>query len=134
VPAVKLRALIAALAMLVVVGAAAALNGCSKDKGTNPVMTVPESFSSGDLVMGSPFTHTFMTAGTYAYRCIHHSTSLTSGMVGTVIVDDMSSTMGAGVSVSIFSGVSARANNRRAAGPVVSSLVRRLSRQAINTM
>jgi len=93
---------IAALAVLVVVGAGAALNGCSKDKGTNPVTTPPvaESFDSNDLVMGTPFTHTFMTAGTYAYRCIHHSTSLTSGMVGTVIVDDMSSTMGAGVNVS----------------------------------
>ena len=98
----KLRTLIAALAVLVVVGAAAALNGCSKDKGTNPVMPppVPESFDSHDLVMGTPFPHTFMTAGTYAYRCIHHSTSLTSGMVGTVIVDDLSSTLGAGVNVS----------------------------------
>lgn len=94
----KLRIPIVTLAALLLVTGMASLNGCSKDKGTNPTPT-PESFNSGDLVMGVPFTHTFTTAGTYAYRCLHHSTSLTSGMVGTVIVVDNYGVTGASVSV-----------------------------------
>jgi plastocyanin len=100
----KLRLPIVTLAALLLVTAAAALAGCSKDKGTNPIPTpTPESFNSGDLAMGVPFTHTFNTAGTYAYRCVHHSISLTSGMVGTVIVDDNSANMGASVNVATSS-------------------------------
>ena len=96
----RLRPLIATLAVLIVVSSAAALGGCSKNKSTNPTPTpTPESFDSGDLVLGTPFTHTFNTAGTYAYRCLHHSTSLTSGMVGTVIVDNASLITGASVNV-----------------------------------
>ncbi len=93
-----LRPALTLLVLLSTLSAAATLEGCSKNKGTNPTPT-PESFNSGDLAMGTPFTHTFSKAGTYPYRCLHHSTSLTSGMVGTVIVDDLSSTMGASVGV-----------------------------------
>jgi plastocyanin len=100
----KLRFPIVTLAALVLVASSASLNGCSKDKGTNPTPTpTPESFNSGDLVMGVPFTHTFNTAGTYAYRCIHHSSSLTVGMVGTVIVDNSSANLSATVSVATSS-------------------------------
>jgi plastocyanin len=98
---VRVRTLIAALAVLTVVGAAAALNGCSKDKGTNPTpMTTPESFNSGTLT-STPFSHTFNTAGTYSYRCVFHG-GAPNYMTGTVVVDASSASMTAGVGVANF--------------------------------
>ena len=38
-------------------------------------------FNSGDLTLGKTFSHTFSTAGTYTYHCIHHTY-----MTGTIIV------------------------------------------------
>ena len=97
----KLRFPIVTLAAMVLVTSTASLNGCSKDSGTNPTPTpTPENFTSGDLVMGTPFTHTFNTAGTYGYRCFYHSSM---GMAGTVIVDDYSANVGANVSVANYS-------------------------------
>lgn len=95
----KLCIPIVTLATLVLATSSALLNGCSKDNGTNPVPT-PETFTSGDLVMGTPFTHTFNTAGTYGYRCFYHSSM---GMTGTVIVDDNSANVGANVGVANYS-------------------------------
>lgn len=40
---------------------------------------------SGDKTSGT-FTGTFLTTGTYRFRCTHHSTDFSSGMHGTVIV------------------------------------------------
>ena len=98
----KRRILFVALAVLVVMGAAAALSGCSKDKGTNPVTTppVPESFDSGTLT-GTPFTHTFNTAGTYGYRCVFHG-GAPYYMTGTVVVDGASLNTSASVNVTNF--------------------------------
>lgn len=41
---------------------------------------------SGDKTTGT-FTHTFVTPGTYRYRCTHHSRGFTSGMHGSVVVE-----------------------------------------------
>lgn len=41
------------------------------------------SFDSGNLNPGQGYSHTFSTAGTYAYHCQYHQAQ---GMVGTVIV------------------------------------------------
>jgi LPXTG-motif cell wall-anchored protein len=40
-------------------------------------------FDSGNLNPGQSFSHTFSTAGTYAYHCQYH---VSQGMVGTVVV------------------------------------------------
>jgi LPXTG-motif cell wall-anchored protein len=40
-------------------------------------------FDSGNLNSGQGFSHTFSTAGTYAYHCTYH---VSQGMVGTVVV------------------------------------------------
>lgn len=51
--------------------------GCgSDDKGTN-VVQVAEPFDSGDLVLLGSYAHTFPNAGTFPYRCRHHSMSST---------------------------------------------------------
>ena len=98
----KLRIPIVTLAALILVTSIASLNSCSKDKGTNPTPTpTPESFDSGNLT-GTPFTHTFNTAGTYGYRCIYHG-GAPYNMTGTVIVDPVSANTSASVSVANFS-------------------------------
>ena len=96
----RLRSSIAALAILTVATAAAALDGCSKDKGTNPTGTTAESFNSGTLG-GTPFPHTFTTAGTFGYRCSFHG-GAPYYMTGTVVVDPMSANTSASVSVANF--------------------------------
>jgi plastocyanin len=40
------------------------------------------SFDSGSIAAGEKFTHTFGTAGTFAYHCNFHS-----GMTGTLVVN-----------------------------------------------
>ena len=96
----KLRSPIVTLTALILITSIASLNGCSKNKGTNPT-PVAESFDSGNLT-GTPFTHTFNTAGTYGYRCIYHGGS-PYNMTGTVIVDPASANTSACVSVANFS-------------------------------
>ena len=98
----RFRPLVAGLALLTVLSAAAALNGCSKDKATNPPTTTPESFDSGDLT-GVPFTHMFTTTtlSTFGYRCKHHG-GAPYYMTGTVIVDPSSANTSASVSVNNF--------------------------------
>ncbi len=100
------------LAVLVLASAAGlvvalAAGGCSKDKGTNPVTTTTtEAFDSGTLVSGTPFTHTFNTAGSFDYRCRFHSTAgVPGGMRGTVMVDDNATSTTASVSVGGVSNV-----------------------------
>ena len=65
------------------VATAMLLPACSKkDKGTNPV--VQEPFESNDLGTSGPtsiFVHTFMTNGSFGFRCRHHPI-----MTGTVTV------------------------------------------------
>lgn len=39
------------------------------------------SFNSGDIQVGSSFSKTFSTTGTYPYHCTYHS-----GMTGTIVV------------------------------------------------
>ena len=95
----KLRSPIVTLAALILVTSIASLDGCSKSKGTNPT-PIAESFDSGNLT-GTPFTHTFNTAGTYGYRCIYHGGS-PYNMTGTVIVDALSANTSASVSVANF--------------------------------
>jgi plastocyanin len=100
---VRIRSVVAALAVLTVVASAAGLYGCSKDKGTNPTPTpTPESFDSGNLVTGTPFMHTFTTAGTFAYRCIYHG-GAPNNMTGTVVVDPLLTNTSASVNVANYS-------------------------------
>ena len=86
---------LAVMLVIAALAAVAAAMGCgSSSNSTTPAPTgVAESFASGNLTVGVPFTHTFANAGTYAYRCTNHSTSLTSGMVATVTVDAISTNM-----------------------------------------
>ena len=82
--------------VLMIFGAVLIAGGCSKDKGTNPPATggsTGDNFDSGNLG-GTPFTHTFNTAGSFPYHCKNHS-----GMVGTVTVDDNAANTTASVTV-----------------------------------
>ncbi len=54
----------------------------NKDTATHTVTATDNSFNSGDIAAGKSWTHTFATAGTFAYYCIYHS----SWMKGTVFV------------------------------------------------
>ncbi len=47
------------------------------------------SFDSGTLNVGDSFSHTFTTAGTFAYHCEFH---VAQGMVGTVVVEASTTT------------------------------------------
>jgi len=90
-----------ALALNLGLAAALAAGGCSKNKGTNPVTTTTtttETFDSRTLVSGTPFKHTFSTAGTFAYHCTFHVNS-TPSMTGTVIVKADAMSSAASVSV-----------------------------------
>lgn len=53
----------------------------NQDSSTHTVTAVAGVFGSGNLTTGTTFTHTFPTAGTYAYRCNIHQY-----MTGTVVV------------------------------------------------
>ena len=88
-----------ALALSLGLAAALAAGGCSKNKTTNPMTTTTttETFNSGDLVSGTPFTHPYSTASTaggFGYHCAHHA-----GMTGTVVVDASSANTTASVNV-----------------------------------
>jgi plastocyanin len=48
---------------------------------THNVTASDGTFSSGNISSGGTFSHTFTTAGTYAYRCTIHPS-----MVGSVVV------------------------------------------------
>jgi plastocyanin len=67
--------------------ALAASSSCSSGKaGNNGYPTAPptaRALDSGDFGPGATFEHTFATAGTFAYHCVHHSP-----MTGTVQVSD----------------------------------------------
>ena len=58
-----------------------------KEAITHTVTSDTGLFDSGDITNGQAFTHTFTTAGTFPYHCMHHS-----GMTGTVIVTAASTT------------------------------------------
>ena len=60
---------------------------------TNPMPTARE-LNSGDFGPGGTFQHTFATAGTYAYHCIHHSP-----MTGSVVVSPDAPSATASVSI-----------------------------------
>lgn len=53
----------------------------NNDNITHTVTADDGSFTSGDLKYGNSYSHTFSTAGTYAYHCKYHSS-----MTGSVIV------------------------------------------------
>jgi plastocyanin len=97
----RFRTLIAALAAFAAVTSVTAIAGCSSNKTTNPPTTTPESFDSGNLT-GTPFTHPFMTQGTFGYHCKYHF-GAPYYMVGTVVVDPTSANTSANVNVSSFS-------------------------------
>ena len=100
------RPALALLVLLTTLSAAAIVGGCSKDKGTNPPATTPESFDSGNLVIATPFTHIFSasiaTMTTFSYRCKYHSGS-PFNMTGSVVVDPASSNTSASVAVADYS-------------------------------
>ena len=88
---------------ILVVAALAATTSCKAGGGysssTSPMPTARE-LNSGDFGPGGTFQHTFATAGTYAYHCIHHSP-----MTGNVVVS--ADAPGTTASVSITSSVMA---------------------------
>lgn len=43
----------------------------------------PKELNSGDIRTGGSYTHRFANAGTFRYRCLHHSV-----MTGSVVVSD----------------------------------------------
>jgi len=55
--------------------------------GTTHNVTFEDAITgSGDKGSGT-YSHTFAAPGEYRYRCTHHSSSFTSGMRGTVVVE-----------------------------------------------
>lgn len=83
-----------AIALVTAMGAASCGGGGS-GKTTAPVVTAGE-LNSGDFGPGASFTHQFLTSGTFAYHCIHHSPMTGSVRVGDAVIDTV-------VSVSITS-------------------------------
>ena len=85
------------LAAILVAAALAATSSCksggSPSYSTNPMPTARE-LDSGDFGPGGTFQHTFATAGTYAYHCIHHSP-----MTGSVVVSANAPSTTASVSI-----------------------------------
>jgi LPXTG-motif cell wall-anchored protein len=53
------------------------------NNGQSPHTATGSGFNSGNLNPGQSYSHTFNTAGTFAYHCIYHESQ---GMVGTVVV------------------------------------------------
>lgn len=53
------------------------------NNGQSPHTVTGGGFNSGNLNPGQTFSHTFSSAGTFAYHCQYHQAQ---GMVGTVIV------------------------------------------------
>jgi plastocyanin len=93
------------LAAILVAAAFAAVSSCKSGGGpsysTNPLPPpAARELDSGDFGPGGTFAHTFATAGTYAYHCIHHAP-----MTGTVQV--RADAPGLTASVSITSAVMA---------------------------
>lgn len=93
--------------LLVVVLFAALTAGTSCGSGGNGYGMGPgnggggaKELSSGDVGPGGTYSHTFNTAGTFHYHCIHHSP-----MTGTVVVSDTA--VGTQVGVNIVSSTSA---------------------------
>ena len=68
-------------------------SGGGYSSSTNPMPTARE-LNSGDFGPGGTFQHTFATAGTYAYHCIHHSP-----MTGSVVVSPDAPSATASVSI-----------------------------------
>jgi len=73
------------MAAILVAVALAATSSCKSGGGgysssTNPMPTARE-LNSGDFGPGGTFQHTFATAGTFGYHCVHHSP-----MTGSVVV------------------------------------------------
>ena len=49
----------------------------------------PRELNSGDLARGATFQHTFATAGTFNYHCIHHAPMTGSVVVRADAADDV---------------------------------------------
>jgi plastocyanin len=58
---------------------------CNSSKSSYPTSPggTTKELNSGDFGNGATYQHTFSTAGTYAYHCVHHA-----AMTGTVEVTD----------------------------------------------
>jgi len=59
------------------------------------------SWDSGNLDVGQSFTHTFTSAGTFAYHCQYH---VSLGMVGTVVVEAGATSPGPSSSTTVPAG------------------------------
>ncbi len=87
------------VAVLFALAAVTSCGGGSNGYGTGPGNGGgggAKELNSGDFGPGGTYSHTFNTAGTYHYHCIHHSP-----MTGTVVVSD--ATVATLVNVSIVS-------------------------------
>ena len=87
-----------ALVLLVITALAAALGGCSSDESSTPTSPTPSGPTFHFTFPGPDVSHslTFVTVGSWNYRCVPHASS---GMVGTVIVDAASANDSAFVEV-----------------------------------
>lgn len=89
-----------ALALSALTISASSCNSGYNSKSSYPTAPGPvtpgKELNSGDFGSGGVFQHTFASAGTYHYHCVHHGP-----MTGTVVVD--ASAPGTSASVSIVS-------------------------------
>lgn len=67
--------------MTLTVRAGTTVTWTNQDSSTHTVTAVAGGFDSGNMPQGMTFSHTFPTAGTYAYRCNIHQY-----MTGSVVV------------------------------------------------
>ena len=72
------------LAVLLTV-ALVTMSSCNWSKSSYPTSPggTAKELNSGDFGNGATYQHTFSTAGTYAYHCVHHA-----AMTGTVQVTE----------------------------------------------
>lgn len=75
-----------AIALLTAIGAASCGGGGGKGVPTAPGGGAGE-LNSGDFGGGASFEHRFLTSGTFAYHCIHHSPMTGSVRVGDAVAD-----------------------------------------------
>ena len=71
--------------MTLTVRAGTTVTWTNQDSSTHTVTAVAGGFDSGNMPQGMTFSHTFPSAGTYAYRCNIHQY-----MTGSVIVQGLS--------------------------------------------
>jgi plastocyanin len=70
------------LALSLLAASSCSSGGSNNGMPTNPGTGAARELNSGDFGPGAQFQHRFLTAGTFAYHCVHHAP-----MTGSVTVD-----------------------------------------------